>query len=178
MTRLVIFGAGDDVRPLCTLARSLGWHVTIADRRGRLATRSRFPDVDDIISADWATAVDAINFTPQTAVVLMTHSLSDDIDILPLLAAKPMSYVGSLGPEHRRQWLLEGVREISSSFAALASRLRGPIGLDLGDKSAPGIAVSIISELLAEMNGRSALPLSQPMDEAATGDSELGVVDA
>ena len=43
MTRLVIFGAGDDVKPLCETARSLGWHVTVADRRARRASRKRFP---------------------------------------------------------------------------------------------------------------------------------------
>src|SRR5205814_10170599 len=119
------------------------------------------------VYSDRATAADAITFTPSTAVVLMTHSLSDDMDILPLLASKPMAYIGSLGPEHRRQWLLDCVKEMTGTVAALAARLRGPIGLDLGDRSAMGIAVSIVSEVLAEMNGRSALPLSQPLHEAA-----------
>lgn len=166
MTRLVILGAGDDARPLCTLARSLGWHVTVADRRGRLATRNRFADADEVIAADWATSIARITFTPRTAVVMMTHSLADDIEMLPLLAERPMGYVGALGPAHRRQWVLDGAG-VNGNFAV---RFRGPIGLNLGDRSAAGIAVSIVSEILATLNARDAAPLSSP---APLADSTL-----
>ena len=164
MTRLVILGGGDDVRPLCALARSLGWHVTVADRRGRLATRARFPDADAVIGADWARAVEQITFTPRTAVVMMTHGLADDVDILPLLADKPLAYVGALGPPHRREWVLERAMVTGS----LAARFRGPIGLNLGDRSPAGIAVSITSEVLATLNARDAAPLSQPSEWEST----------
>jgi xanthine/CO dehydrogenase XdhC/CoxF family maturation factor len=160
MTRLVILGAGDDTRPLCTLAQSLGWHVTVADRRGRLATRARFPDADDVVAVDWATAVSTIDFTPRTAVIMMTHSLPDDIRILPLLSDKPMFYLGVLGPEHRRDWLLDAVEERTGLSEIFAARVHGPIGLNLGDRSATGIAVSIVAEILARLNGRDARPLS------------------
>jgi xanthine/CO dehydrogenase XdhC/CoxF family maturation factor len=178
MTRLVIFGAGDDARPLGALARSLGWHVTIVDRRGRLAIRDRFPQANEVLAKDWEVAIPAITFTPNTAVVLMTHSLDDDMEILPLLAGKSVVYLGSLGPEQRRRWLLEAVENRAETFAALASRLRGPIGLDLGERSATGIAVSIVAEILAEMNGRSGLPLSQPEQHASIAKkSEIEVAD-
>ncbi len=66
-----------------------------------------------------------------------------------------------LGPAHRRDALLALVNEecpsISEDFVA---RLRGPVGLDLGDRSAVGIAVSVISEILAHLNDRDPLPLS------------------
>ncbi len=96
MTRLVVLGAGDDARPLCTLARSLGWHVTVADRRARIATRSRFPDADVVVADDWAIALRKISLTPHTAVIMMTHSLPDDVAIVPLLSDKPMLYLGVL----------------------------------------------------------------------------------
>ena len=160
LVRLVILGAGNDARPLCTLGRSLGWHVSVADRRGRLATRGRFPDADEVVAGDWCSALESIAFTPQTAVVLMTHSLADDAEILPLLAERPMAYVGVLGPAHRRRWLLENVEDAAALSESFVSRLRGPIGLDLGERSAGGIAVSIASEILAELNGRQ-IPASR-----------------
>jgi xanthine dehydrogenase accessory factor len=162
MTRLVILGAGDDVRPLCTLARSLDWHVTIIDRRRRLATPSRFADADELLADDWATAIPRTTFTPSTAVVLMTHSIADDIEILPLLADKPMAYLGCLGPSHRRQWVLDGANQFAALPQSFTSRLHGPIGLNLGDRSATGIAVSVVSEILASLNGRMPRPLSAP----------------
>src|SRR5206468_4205299 len=74
LVRLVILGAGDDAKPLCTLAHSLGWHVCVADRRARLVTRSRFPESDQLVVKDWQSALRSITLTPTTAVVLMTHS--------------------------------------------------------------------------------------------------------
>jgi xanthine/CO dehydrogenase XdhC/CoxF family maturation factor len=179
MTRLVVFGAGDDVRPLCAIARSLGWHVTVADRRARRATRGRFSDADRVIAADWAAAVEQIDFTRHSAVVLMTHSLADDIEILPLLAPKPAVYVGVLGPAHRRRWLLDGVAASHELSEAFTERVRGPIGLNLGDRSAAGIAVSVASEILAELNRCDATPLSEsPAPFAQNVPAEAGAAGA
>jgi xanthine dehydrogenase accessory factor len=169
LVRLVILGAGNDTRPLCTLGRSLGWHVCVADRRARLATRARFPDADQVVATDWRAALQSITFTPQTAVVLMTHNLVDDAEILPLLAERPMAYVGVLGPAHRRRWLLENVEDAAELPASFVNRLRGPVGLDLGERSPGGIAVSIVSEILAELNTRTPAPLFQ----SGTADSAV-----
>ncbi len=179
LVRMVIMGAGNDARPLCTLGRSLGWHVCIADRRARLATRARFPDADQVVAADWRAALQSITFAPQTAVVLMTHSLVDDAEILPQLAERPMAYVGVLGPAHRRRWLLENVEDAADLPASFINRLRGPVGLDLGDRSPGGIAVSIVSEILTELNSRTPAPLFQSgtADSAVTA-SRIAVANA
>jgi xanthine dehydrogenase accessory factor len=159
LTRLVIFGAGDDVVPFCTLGAQLGWHVSVVDRRARLATRGRFPDAERVIASDWDEAIERLRFTPRTAVVLMTHSLQDDARVLSLLATRTLAYVGALGPAHRREWLLEEAAACGPLNPEFASTLRGPVGLDLGDRSAAGIAVAVTAEILARINGRSAQPL-------------------
>ena len=168
-SRLVILGAGSDSQALCRLAHSLGWHVTVADRRARLATAARFPEADHVVAADWWSAVRKIAFTPRTAVVLMTHSFTDDVEVLPLLDQFPMAYVGSLGPDERRLKLLVEVEESAGLDKTFAAELRGPIGLDLGDRSAEGIAVSVMAEILAVVNGRTAAPLSTPERSFAAG---------
>jgi xanthine/CO dehydrogenase XdhC/CoxF family maturation factor len=160
LTRLVIFGAGDDVRPVCDLAKSLGWHVTVADRRARRARREHFSSADAVVAERWEAAIGQIRFTTNTAVVLMTHSLPDDAILLPLLADKPFAYAGVLGPAHRREALLQLAGEAGSLNEDLATRLRGPIGLDLGDRSAAGIAVSVVSEILAQLHDRQPGPMS------------------
>ena len=160
VTRLVIFGAGDDAMPLCDIGASLGWHVSVADRRARFATRARFPNAQTVLAGEWDETVDATTFSPRTAVILMTHSLDDDARVISLLSGKPLAYVGALGPAHRRTWLLEQ----SSPLAAerdgrIAAMLHGPIGLNLGDRSAAGIAVAVAAEILAHLNQRSAQSL-------------------
>ncbi len=66
LTRLVILGAAEDVRPLCDLGGSLGWHVTIADRRSRRARSEQFPTADVVIAAPWEIALGQIRFTGNT----------------------------------------------------------------------------------------------------------------
>lgn len=171
LVRLVILGAGNDAQPLCALGHSLGWHVCVADRRARMATRNRFPDADQVFAENWWSALESITFTPQTAIIIMTHSLADDAEIVPLVADRSTMYVGVLGPEHRRRWLLENAEsgDLPESFR---NRLRGPVGLDLGERSASGIAVSIVSEILAELNDRNPKPLFRPAtsEQVALGD--------
>jgi xanthine dehydrogenase accessory factor len=160
VTRLVIFGAGDDAKPLCDIGASLGWHVSVADRRARFATSARFPNAQSVLAGDWDETVDATTFSPRTAVVLMTHSLDDDARVLSLLSGKPLAYVGALGPAHRRAWLLEQARPLAAEHDdRIAAMLQGPIGLDLGDRSAAGIAVAVAAEILAHLNRRSAQSL-------------------
>jgi xanthine dehydrogenase accessory factor len=169
VSRLVIFGAGDDAGPLCDLGRLLGWHVTVADRRARLATATRFPNADAVIAGEWDEILDSLHVTSRTATVLMTHSLEDDACVLALLAAKTPSYVGALGPAHRREWLLEEVAANGARLSAsLIAQLRGPIGLDLGDRSPAGIALAVAAEILAWTNGRDAQPLCSkiPIDDS------------
>jgi hypothetical protein len=63
----------------------------------------------------------------------------------PVTAQRDLAYVGALGPAHRRQWLLEEVAaEDADLKEELTSRLRGPLELDLGDRSAAGIAVAVV----------------------------------
>jgi xanthine/CO dehydrogenase XdhC/CoxF family maturation factor len=160
VTRLLIFGAGDDAKPLCDIGASLGWHVSVADRRARFATRSRFPRARTVVTGEWDETVDALTFSGRTAAVLMTHSLDDDARVLSLLSGKPLAYLGALGPRHRRVWLLEQAWQLEGRRdERLEAILHGPIGLDLGDRSAAGIAVAVLAEILAHMNRRSAQPL-------------------
>jgi xanthine/CO dehydrogenase XdhC/CoxF family maturation factor len=161
MTRLVIFGAGDDVKPLCAIAQSLGWHVTVVDRRARRASPQRFPKIDQLIATQWDQAINNITFTSRTAVLLMTHSLTDDIEILPLLLEIPMAYFGALGPAHRRQWVIDGALTTASLPEDFLERFKGPIGLNLGERSPAGIALAISAEIAAALNGRNARALSQ-----------------
>ncbi len=168
VTRLLIFGAGDDAQPLCEIGALLGWHVSVADRRARLATSARFPHARAVLAADWDEAVAALGFSPRTAAVLMTHSLEDDAQVLSLLARRQVSYIGALGPAHRRQWLLEEVDALGGRLNDdLRLKVRGPIGLDLGDRSAAGIAVAVAAEVLAHLNARDAQPLHTQADPIA-----------
>jgi xanthine/CO dehydrogenase XdhC/CoxF family maturation factor len=134
--------------------------VTVADRRARFATSARFPHARAVLASDWADAVDAVVCSPRTAAVLMTHSLDDDARVLSLLSGRRLAYIGVLGPAHRLEWLLEQASALAGERDGhLLGNVHGPVGLDLGDRSAAGIAIAVAAEILARLNHRDAQPL-------------------
>src|SRR5437016_4091125 len=49
--RLLVYGAVDTAEALCAAAKAIGWHTTVADARGKFATRERIPSADELIVA-------------------------------------------------------------------------------------------------------------------------------
>ena len=158
---LVIFGAGDDARPLVRLAAGLGWRVTVADKRPTWADARLFPGAKRVICAAPDDTLRRLRLREETAVVLMTHSLGDDAALLPEVLKSPAGYVGLLGPKSRAaKLMIELHRRGELPDAAALARLHAPVGLDLGSAEPAGVALSILSQIEASFNGRDGGPLS------------------
>jgi xanthine/CO dehydrogenase XdhC/CoxF family maturation factor len=91
------------------------------------------------------------------AAIIMSHHLQSDRHYLRTLAASGLRYIGLLGPRARRERLLA---DLGSNAAAAASRLYGPVGLDLGADTPQGIALAIAAEIHAVLKGRAPRHLS------------------
>jgi xanthine/CO dehydrogenase XdhC/CoxF family maturation factor len=157
---LLVFGAGDDARPLVAMAAELGWEVTIVDKRRESLAASRFPAAHHRCCVDPADAPDRVAVGPRTAAVVMTHSLADDVELLPWLLATEAAYVGLLGPKSRTAQLLRRLHERGRLPGPDAlDRLHTPVGLDLGASTPPGIALSILAQIVARDNARDGGPL-------------------
>jgi len=143
---LLICGAGPDAQPVAGAALALGWRVTVVDHRPAYALPERFPGAAvrrvDARSLRSGVAVEACH-----AVVVMSHHLPSDVAYLGELAeAGVPAYVGLLGPAGRRRRINE---ELGAASEKLQSRLRGPVGFDIGAVTPEGIALAIISEIHA-----------------------------
>lgn len=161
-TALVIFGAGDDAQPLARLAKELGWHVTIADPRAAFATGVRFPQADTINASSADRLVATVNPGPDAVAVVMTHHYVHDVPILRDLLARPLAYLGLLGPKKRAEKILADLAEAGTPASAeQRSRLHAPVGLDLGADSPEQVALSILAEMQATLAGRDARPLRE-----------------
>lgn len=166
--RLVLFGADDDARPVVRAAKLLGWHVSVLDRRARLATRERFAEADEVHGGPWERLIDGLAVGPRTAVVVMTHSVPDDAAILPWAARQHAGFVGLLGPTSRRDVVVREAEARGESIDAEGlGRVRSPVGLDLGEKSPGAIAVAIVGEVLAVMNARGGGAMSKAVSRLA-----------
>ncbi len=151
--RLVIFGAGHDAVPLVSMARLQGWHTTVIDSRSHFARPERFPDADQVHALPLQPFAGMQALIEDAAVVVMTHSLSQDRHWLgQVLALKPR-YIGQLGPRSRTERLLDEISDTSRQAPAF-TRLHYPVGLDLGGDTPQCVALSILAEINAVLNQR------------------------
>ncbi|MFD7244735.1 XdhC family protein [Streptomyces massasporeus] len=157
--RMIVFGAIDFASALVRMGKFLGYHVTVCDARPVFATRTRFPDADEIV-VDWPhrylerTDVDA-----RTVLCVLTHDAKFDVPLLKLALRLPVAYVGAMGSRRTHLDRATRLREVGVSELEL-SRLRSPIGLDLGARTPEETALSIVSEIVAGKRGGSGVSLT------------------
>lgn len=150
--RLLVVSGGDDAIPLARLAAAVGFRVVVADRRPGLLTAERFPAPIRCVEADAARLGERVVLEPGDAAVVMTHHFVDDAAYLGALLAGPARYLGILGPHQRTARILTGLGEAAQSAA---SRIFGPVGLDIGTDGAEQVALAVIAEILAVRSGRA-----------------------
>ena len=150
--RMLLIGAGQLTEYLATMALFSGFAVTVCDPREEYRGAWSVPGAtvlgempDDVVAA----------FKPdrRSCVVALTHDPKlDDMALLEALKTEAF-YVGAIGSrrnnEARRLRMVEHFGQTEQSIRAL----RGPIGIFIGSKTPPEIAVSVMSEILAVKNG-------------------------
>ncbi|MFJ8715470.1 XdhC family protein [Streptomyces violaceus] len=157
--RMIVFGAIDFASALVRVGKFLGYHVTVCDARPVFATRTRFPDADEIV-VEWphryleGTDVDA-----RTVLCVLTHDAKFDVPLLKLALRLPVAYVGAMGSRRTHLDRNARLREVGVTELEL-SRLHSPIGLDLGARTPEETALSIASEIVAGRRGGSGVSLT------------------
>jgi xanthine/CO dehydrogenase XdhC/CoxF family maturation factor len=190
-TGLWIFGAGDDAKPILSLAKELGWFVAVADGRSHLATHERFLLADRVNVLEIRNLPEEnktgpgsafANIQSHDAAVILTHSFEQDSRILAslLMLGKPLAYIGVLGPQRRtRELLVEAASLLNLSARTTHAKneewieralfdLHAPMGLDLGAESPETIAFSILAEIQQSLAAASALPLREVRNTVQT----------
>jgi len=157
---LLVVGASHVAMPLTSLARVLGYRTVVIDGRPRFATRERFPDVDELKIGIPSELVTAYPMTSSTALVLVAHDYKYDLPVLKHALTTDAGYIGMLGSLRRGDAILKLLAEDGVDPAALA-RVRVPIGLDLGARSAPEIALAVLAEIQAVRGGGTGVPMRE-----------------
>jgi len=157
---LIIVGASHVAMALVQMARPAGFQTVVVDSRPRFATPERFPDTDKLLVGIPSEIVKTLPMSVVTAVILVAHDYKYDLPILRHVLRSPVGYIGVLGSRRRGEGLLKFLQEEGLPEEAL-QRIRVPIGLDLGGRSAPEIALAILAEVVSARYGGSHLPLSR-----------------
>ncbi len=153
--RLVIVGAGEDARPLVTMGALLGWTVVVADGRRQIARAERFPEAERVVVLE---EQQKLELRAEDAIVLMTHSYEQDRTMLEAALPVLPRYLGLLGARHRSSLLVrEAAERLGWTVAQCCERLYAPVGLDVGGDGAEAIALAIIAEIQACVQGKVGL---------------------
>ncbi len=156
--RLLMLGGGPDARPVAELADFLGWRVTVVDHRAAYLVQARFPASVKLVESRTTELAAAVKLADYSAAIVMSHHLQSDENYLRALAHSPVPYVGLLGPAARREKLLQ---DLGPDAEPLRERLRAPVGLDIGGRAPESIALSIVGEVHAFLNGRAGRPFTE-----------------
>ena len=157
---LLVVGAGHVAMPLTSLAGVLGYRTVVVDGRPRFATKERFPQVDELKVGIPSELIRAYPLVPSTALVLVAHDYKYDLPVLKHALGTDVGYIGMLGSSRRGTTILRHLAEDGVTPEALA-RVHVPIGLDLGARSAPEIALAILAEIQMVRGGGSGRSLSR-----------------
>ncbi|HEU5260248.1 MAG TPA: XdhC/CoxI family protein [Gemmatimonadales bacterium] len=156
--QLVLFGAGEDARPLARFASDVGFRVVVVDRRPGYLTPERFPTVARLVESDATGLPERLALDEASYAIVMTHNFADDQAYLRALLRAPVSYIGMLGPRQRTERIL---RNLGAEGPLDESRVYGPVGLDIGTDGAEQVALSVIAEILGLRSGRRASSLRE-----------------
>ncbi len=149
--RLLIVGAGQLSKYLAQMGQALDYNVIVCDPREEYTEGWDVPGAeirrgmpDDVVTE--------LNLDGHSAVVTLTHDPKlDDMALLEALKS-PAFYVGAIGSKKNNDSRRERLAGFDLSAGEIA-KLRGPVGLKIGSKTPPEIAIAILAEMTAVKNG-------------------------
>ena len=146
--KVIVVGAVHIAQYLTDFAKSLNFEISIIDPRGYFASEQRFPDMN-IINKWPHEAFKEIETNENTALIALTHDPKIDDPALHHALKGKFYYIGALGS--KKTHTNRSVRLKLAGFDENEiNSIHGPIGIKLGGKSAPEIALSIIAQLVSE----------------------------
>lgn len=149
--RMLIIGGSEIAHYLAEVASTVDFQVYVCDPREeyRSAWRARGAKWIDGMPDDAVLA-----FKPDGHSVILTVSHDPKLDDMALLEALKSDafYVGSVGSARTSAERRKRLADFDLSPQQIA-RLRGPVGLAIGSRTPPEIALAILADLVASRNG-------------------------
>ena len=146
--KVIIVGAVHIAQYLVDFAKSLNFEISIIDPRGYFASEQRFPNMT-IINKWPDEAFKEIETNENSALIALTHDPKIDDPALQHAINKKFYYIGALGSKKTHENRCQRLKDAGFNSDQVNS-IHGPIGIKLGGRSAPEIALSIIAQLVSE----------------------------
>ncbi|MGA5895516.1 XdhC family protein [Streptomyces venetus] len=157
--RMLVFGAIDYAAAVARIGDFLGYRVTVCDARPVFATPRRFPEGVEVV-VEWPHRyLRGTDTDERTVVCVLTHDPKFDVPLLEEALRRPAAYIGAMGSRRTHADRARRLAEAGLTQGEL-SRLRSPVGLDLGARTPEEVAVSVAAEIVALRWGGSGAPLT------------------
>jgi len=147
--KVVIVGAVHIAQYLVSIAKNLNFEILIIDPRGYFASKQRFPNIK-IINKWPKEAFAEIKTDQNTALIALTHDPKIDDPALQHALKNNFFYIGALGSKKTHSNRCSRLKKIGFTDIRI-NKIFGPIGIKLGGRSAPEIALSIMAQLVSEV---------------------------
>ena len=151
-TKVIVVGAVHISQYLIDYIKNLNFEINIIDPRGYFASKKRFPEVN-VINKWPDEAFKEIDTNESTALIALTHDPKIDDPALQYALKKNFFYIGALGSKRTHENRCARLKKAGFSDEQI-NLIHGPIGIKIGGKSAPEIALSIVSQLVLISNNR------------------------
>jgi xanthine dehydrogenase accessory factor len=159
LPRLIVVGAGHIGKAVARLGSLLDFSVTVIDDREEFANIVNVPEADEVVLAEIAEAVRAVEDSPDNYFVIVTRGHQKDAEALRAALGREAAYVGMIGSRRKIELMQCEFLENGWATAGRWAAIHAPIGIDIGSRTVEEIAVSIAAELVkvrAERHGAAA----------------------
>ena len=159
---VVICGAGHVSMQIISIARMMGFRVTVIDDRLQFVNNAIVQGADEVKFSSFREALDEIPGNSDTFFVIVTRGHRYDKECLRCIAQKPHAYIGMMGSRRRVAVVKNDLAEEGISREILDS-VYTPIGLGIGAETPEEIAVAVMAEII-EVKNRKKRSFGFPKD--------------
>ncbi|MCA8995804.1 MAG: XdhC family protein [Planctomycetaceae bacterium] len=154
--RLVIVGAGHVGQKVAHYAKDVDFDVWVLDDRADFCQLDRFPSADRLIVGSFDEVLPNLEVDEQTFCIIVTRGHNHDEEALFHLIRKSPRYLGMIGSKRKIRMIFDDLRR-EGIPDELLEHVHAPIGLDIGSRTVPEIAIAIVAQLIAIRNGHDEL---------------------
>ena len=145
--KVIIVGAVHIAQYLVNFMKDLNFEILIIDPRGYFVSEKRFPNVN-IINLWPKEALTKVKTNQDAALIALTHDPKIDDPALQHALNNNFFYIGALGSKTTHENRCLRLKQLGYSKKEI-DKIKGPVGIKLGGRSAPEIALSIIAQLVS-----------------------------
>ena len=150
---LVVIGCGHVGVAVVELADWLGYRVTAIDDREDVVDPDRLGGAERVLAGPLAESLAQAGIDDRTHVVLVTRNVQVDSEVLPAVLESPARSVGVMGSARRWATTRARLAELGVDEQQL-DRVTSPGGLDIAAETPAEIALSIMTEIVAERRAK------------------------